>query len=470
MSYLLTVGLETHLELKTESKIFCSCKNSFSDKPNTNCCPVCLGHPGTLPTLNGEAVRLAVMAGLALNCKIEKNSKMDRKNYFYPDLPKAYQISQFDIPLCRDGFLTLSSGKRIRIERIHIEEDAGKLIHRGEDILIDYNRVGVPLIEIVTRPDIESVEEAREYVSRLQRLMRYLNISDCKMQEGSMRCDVNISVRKDFNSPLGTRTEIKNMNSVSFMTKAIEYEYKRQSELLSKGERVKRETLRFNESDSTTSPMRSKENSEDYRFLPEPDLLNVKLTDEEIESIREKIPELPHEKLERYVNTLGLNMEDSENLVKYPQVARYFEEALKMLHSPKTLSNFITGQIFSSLKTEEEKEAFNIKVSPQKLCELLKLLEEKKISTSLAKQTLEKMLLRGESCKAFLSEEDFITPDTDTLKAYCKEAVEENPKAVADFKGGKDNAIKALLGEVMKKTKGKADALEAVEIIKNIIG
>lgn len=470
MSYLLQVGLETHLELKTKSKIFCSCENSFSSLPNTHCCPVCLGHPGTLPTLNGEAVRLAVMAGLALNCKIQKNSIMDRKNYFYPDLPKAYQISQFDVPLCRDGFLTLSSGKIIRIERIHIEEDAGKLIHKDGKVYIDYNRVGVPLIEIVTHPDIESVDEAREYVQKLQRLMRYLGISDCKMQEGSMRCDVNVSVRKEPTEPLGTRTEIKNMNSVSYMTRAIEYEYKRQSELLEKGGRVKRETLRFIESDGSTQPMRSKENADDYRFLPEPDLLSLTLTHDEIEAIKAKIPELPDEKIKRYTECFGLSPEDSENLIKYPAVANYFEKAAQIFGRPKMLSNFICGQIFAFLKTEEEKESFDIPVTPENLCELLSLLEQKKISNALAKETLGKMLQSGKSCGAFLSEEDFSVLDENTLKSFCREALEENQKALADYKDGKEKALKAILGAVMKKSKGKAQAEKALKIIKEIIG
>ena len=280
MKYDLVVGLETHVELSTKTKIFCSCENDFGAEPNTHCCPVCVGHPGTLPKINRQVVNFAVKAGLATNCKINLRSKMDRKNYVYPDLAKAYQISQFEIPICKDGFVELSSGKKIRINRIHMEEDAGKLVHNGGDVYIDYNRGGVPLIEIVTEPDISSSDEAKEYVEKLQNILRYAGVSDCKMQEGSMRCDVNISVKPEGSEKFGTRTEIKNMNSITFMTKAIDYEYERQIDLVESGEEVIQQTLRYCEATNSTESMRSKEDAQDYRYFRDPDLVEIVLTEE----------------------------------------------------------------------------------------------------------------------------------------------------------------------------------------------
>ncbi|MDO5123930.1 MAG: Asp-tRNA(Asn)/Glu-tRNA(Gln) amidotransferase subunit GatB [Eubacteriales bacterium] len=470
MKYDLVCGLETHVELSSKSKIFCGCTTEFGGEPNTHCCPVCLGHPGTLPVLNREVVNLAVMAGLALNCKIQNFSKMDRKNYSYPDLPKAYQISQFDMPLCKDGFLTLSSGKRIRIERIHIEEDAGKLVHTEKGILIDCNRAGVPLIEIVTKPDISSIDEAKEYVTKLQQIMRYIGVSDCKMQEGSMRCDVNISVKPHGESVPGIRTEIKNMNSVSNMAKAMEYEYKRQCALIEKGEKVTQETLRFNDAEGTTSSMRSKEDADDYRFFPEPDLVNIVLTDAEINGIRANLPELPQSRVKRYTEELGLSTEEALHLTKYRNISDYFERALKGTQSAKLLANFIIGQIFATFKTEGEKEAFSPLTTPSQLCDLVKLLEDKKINKNLAKITLDKMLKSGNPCTEYLSDEDMSVVEESTLRAFCREAAEENTKAAQDYRNGKEKALMAILGTVMKKSKGKADGEKALEIIKEILG
>ncbi len=452
----MTAGFETHVELKTKSKIFCSCKTDFGGEPNTHCCPVCVGLPGALPSLNKAVVEYAVKAGLALNCKISNLSYMDRKNYSYPDLPKAYQISQFDVPLCYGGFVELNSGKKIGITRIHIEEDAGKLVHKDGEILIDYNRAGVPLIEIVSEPHIESVEEAKEYVEKLRLIMRYIGVSDCKMQEGSMRCDVNISVSDS--DALGTRTEIKNMNSLSFIAKAMEYESKRQIEILINGGKIIQETLGFDEKSGKTYSMRTKEDADDYRFFREPDLLPLHICDEDIEKIKEEIPELPQSKIKRYISELSLEEKDAELIVKYPKVAEFFESTLECFYAPKRAANLILGTIFAFLKSETLKEQFEISVTAENFGELLKLMEEGKLSTSKGKLTLEQMLQSGKGVEELLSNDDLKAFDDSELEAFCKNVIEQNPKIVADYKGGKDKAIMALVGAVMRDTKGKAEA------------
>ncbi|MBQ5440032.1 MAG: Asp-tRNA(Asn)/Glu-tRNA(Gln) amidotransferase subunit GatB [Clostridia bacterium] len=470
MKYEMVAGFETHIELATNTKIFCSCTTQFGGDPNTHCCPICIGLPGTLPKLNKQVVKYAIMAGLATNCEIANISKMDRKNYCYPDLPKAYQISQYDKPLCEHGYVQLSSGKKIRLTRIHIEEDAGKLIHKRGDTYIDYNRGGVPLIEIVSEPDISSVEEAKEYVERLQQIMRFIGISDCKMQEGSMRCDVNISVRPEGSTQLGTRTEIKNMNSITFIGKAMEYEFSRQVELIESGGKVEQQTLRYDDVTNTTSSMRGKEDANDYRYFRDPDLVTISVTDEEIDELRKMIPELPFEKAQRYADELGLSEKDAQNLAKYRKIAEFFEESSEGIKNPKTAANFIIGQIFRRLETENDKESFDIAINAQQLKELIKLIDDGKIKNNLAKTTLEKMLDTGKSAGEFISESDMAGMDDDTLITLCKKAVESNPKAVADFKNGKQKAIKSLVGFVMKESRGKADAALAEAKIAEIIG
>ena len=470
MQYEMVAGFETHVELATNTKIFCSCTTKFGGDPNTHCCPICIGLPGVLPKLNRAVVDYAIRAGLATNCKIANISKMDRKNYCYPDLPKAYQISQYDKPLCENGYIQLSNGRRIRLNRIHIEEDAGKLIHKKGDTYIDYNRGGVPLIEIVSEPDIRSVEEAKEYVEKLQQIMRYIGVSDCRMQEGSMRCDVNVSVRPVGSEKLGTRTEIKNMNSITFIGRAMEYEFNRQVDLIESGGEVEQQTLRYNDAENTTSPMRGKEDANDYRYFRDPDLVTISVNDEEIDAFRATIPELPFEKAERYVNELGISEKDAANLVKYRKIAEFFEEASKGVKNPKTVSNFIIGQIFRRLETEEEKESFEIKTTAAQLNELVKLIDEGKIKNNLAKSTLEKMLDTGSGVKEFVSESDMAGLDENALAELCKKAVESNPKAVEDFKKGKQKAVKSLVGFVMKESRGKADAAAAEQLIIGLIG
>lgn len=469
MNYLMTAGLETHVELSTKSKMFCSCKTEFAGEPNSRCCPVCLGLPGSLPVINKQAVELAILAGLALNCKINTLSYMDRKNYSYPDLPKAYQISQYDVPLCYDGFIKLSSGKVIRISRIHIEEDAGKLVHNKNETLIDYNRCGVPLIEIVTEPDFSSSDEVREYVQMLQHLLRYIGVSDCRMQEGSMRCDVNVSVRPADSDMLGTRTEIKNMNSVANMVKALEYEYKRQTELLEKGESITQETLRFVESDGSTSPMRSKEDARDYRFFREPDLLPLHIGEAELKRIKENLPEMPSIKLERYVKEFGLSKTDAQHLIKYRRVSEFFDEVAKLTSDAKTASKLIIGQMFSLFSTEAQKEEFSVKVTPFQLSELVALLSSGKVNSSLAKTTLDKMLLSGKGVTDFLSAEDLKGFTKAELENLCTKAIEQSPSAVADFKGGKEKALMALVGFVMRESRGKANAETAKECLEKLL-
>jgi aspartyl-tRNA(Asn)/glutamyl-tRNA(Gln) amidotransferase subunit B len=320
MKYELVCGLETHVELATKTKIFCGCTTQFGGAPNTHCCPVCTGQPGALPILNQRVVDFAIRAGLATHCTINTTTHLDRKNYCYPDLPKAYQISQFDKPLCENGYVELESGKHIRLTRIHIEEDAGKLVHERGFTYIDYNRGGVPLIEIVSEPDISSPQEAREYVEKLQLIMRYIGVSDCKMQEGSMRCDVNISLRPVGSNALGTRTEIKNMNSMSYIEKAMAYEYSRQAELLDNGEKVQQATLRYDEKTGETTVMRTKEDAQDYRYFPEPDILTVHIPQEKVEEERAALPELPLEKLRRYTNELKMPVANAKLLYKYKRV------------------------------------------------------------------------------------------------------------------------------------------------------
>lgn len=457
MKYELVSGFETHIELSTKSKLFCSCSTEFGAPPNTLCCPVCLGHPGTLPTINKQAVRLAVMAGIALNCKINLYSVMERKNYSYPDLPKAYQITQLLSPVCENGYLELSSGKRVRITRIQVEEDAGKLVHTDDAYYVDYNRCGVPLIEIVSEPDISSVEEAKEYVEKMRILMRYIGVSDCKMQEGSMRCDVNVSLKKQGDTTLGTRTEIKNMNSVSAIARAMEYEQSRQAKILDSGEKVQRETLRFDDAKGVTISMRSKEDAQDYRFFREPDLPEVVLTPEEIEDIKCSMPTLPWEKEMKYTLEWGLPYSVASQLTKYRKISEFFDKTVECSADPQLAAGFITGQIFSLFTTKGEKEEFKIRTTSRDLSALCSFVEKKKISKNFAKVTLSRMLATGKSAEDLISPEDMQGLSEEELLSICKKALKENPRAVSDYKGGKEKAVMAILGTVMRHSRGAAD-------------
>ena len=469
MSYELVAGLETHIELSTKTKIFCQCTTEFGGEPNTHCCPICMGMPGTLPKLNKKVVEYAVKAGLATNCKIRNISKMDRKNYTYPDLPKAYQISQFDKPICYEGFIKLSSGKNIRINRIHIEEDAGKLIHERGDTYIDYNRGGVPLIEIVTEPDFRSIDEVHEYLEKLRLIMKYIGVSDVKMQEGSLRCDVNISARKKGEEEFGTRTEIKNMNSLNFIAKAMEYEFGRHVDILESGGKIEQETRRYDSALNITESMRGKEDADDYRYFRDPDLVNIIVSEEEINKLKDELPQLPDEKLDIFINEYGLPKDDAELLIKYKKIAEYFEEASKDIKNKKLISNYILSQIFRRMPTDSDKEECSISLPPEYLKELISLLENKKINSSMASNALEKMLDTGKPVSEFITQKDMQGIDEDTLREICMRAVTENKDAVDSYLGGKEKAFGSIIGYIMKETKGKADPQKAGEIVREII-
>lgn len=462
--YEMVAGLETHVELSTATKIFCGCTTKFGADPNRNCCPICIGLPGTLPKLNKQVVRYAIMAGLATNCEIANIAKMDRKNYVYPDLSKAYQISQFDKPLCERGYVELSNGRKIRLTRIHIEEDAGKLVHEHGDTFVDYNRGGVPLIEIVTEPDFRSPDEITEYLEKLQLIMKYIGVSDCRMQEGSLRCDVNISVRKAGTQEFGTRTEIKNMNSFTFIQKAVDYEMNRQIDALENGEEIVQETRRYNDGENITESMRGKEDANDYRYFREPDLVTIATLDEEIEEIRKLLPELPDSRKERYIADWDIPEKDAALLTKYRKVAEYFEAACEGV-TPKTVCNLILGQIFRRLATDAEKEAFDVKTTPAQLQALVKLIDDGKLRMNLAKPALEQMLDSGKDAENFIDSQAMAGMDDAALKAICQQAVDSNPAAVKDYLNGKEKAVKALVGFVMKNTKGAANPQQAEETI-----
>lgn len=469
MSYQLVCGIETHIELATKTKIFCGCTTQFGGEPNTHCCPVCTGQPGALPVLNKRVIEYAVRAGLAVHCDINNNSHMDRKNYVYPDLPKAYQISQFDEPVCVNGYVELDSGKKIRIERIHIEEDAGKLVHDGGYTYVDYNRGGVPLIEIVSMADISTPEEAREYAEKLQLIMRNVGVSDCKMQEGSMRCDVNVSIHQP-GEPWGTRTEIKNINSLSNIVRAIDLEMERQEDIIESGEKVVQSTMRYDANSDTVYVLRTKENADDYRYFPEPDILRFYISPEKVEEIRASLPELPDAKLKRYVEDMGLPENNARLIYKYRNVTKFFDDAVGEGASPSNVLNMIIGTIYATLQTEEDKENFEIKTTPKQLAELVKLIDDKKIRANKAKDVLSKMLENGDDVKAFIKEEDLAGLSDDDLRTLCQGAIDANPKAVEDIKNGKDKAINVMFGYVMKNSRGKADVKKAEAMIREMIG
>ncbi|MGI6005211.1 MAG: Asp-tRNA(Asn)/Glu-tRNA(Gln) amidotransferase subunit GatB [Christensenellales bacterium] len=469
MKYEIVCGIETHIELATKTKIFCGCTTAFGGDPNSHCCPVCTGQPGSLPVLNKKVVEYAIRAGLAVHCKINTASHMDRKNYVYPDLPKAYQISQYDEPLCQGGYVRLDSGKRIGITRIHIEEDAGKLVHEGGYTYVDYNRGGVPLIEIVSEPDISTPEEAREYAEKLQLTMRYAGISDCKMQEGSMRCDVNVSLRETGSKELGTRTETKNINSLNFIQRAVYVEAERQADILDAGGAVVQQTLRYDEATDSVSPMREKEDSEDYRYFPDPDILRFGIDPDVIDTIRASLPELPFDKLRRYIHELELPEATARQIFRYRRVAAFFEEALSHDAGIRSAANLIVGAIYASMNTEDDKELFAVRISAAQFAALVKLLDEKKISHQMAQATLQKMLESGQSADAFIKAEDMAGVSDEDLVNLCREAIDSNAKAVSDIKSGKDKAINVLFGYIMRKTRGKADIARAEVLLRELI-
>ncbi len=466
LEYEMMIGLETHVELSTNTKIFCGCPIAFGGEPNSRCCPVCTGQPGALPMLNQAVVEYAVKAGLALHCHIHSRSQMARKHYVYPDLPKGYQISQQEKPLCYDGFMNLSDGTKIRINRIHIEEDAGKLIHKDNAIFIDYNRGGVPLIEIVTEPDFRSAKQVREYLEELRLMMKYLHVSDCKMQEGSLRCDVNLSVRPRGSEAFGTRTEIKNVNSLSFIEKAIDSEYKRQIGLLKQGETIVQQTLRYNEATNCVEPMRFKEDSDDYRYFPEPDIPEIFVSQQEVEAMKRTLPELPSEKRNRYCREWGLSRQDSEQLTKYQKIAEYFEEMVHKTAEPKLCANVMLTHLFRFLNKEEEKEGAEFPLDSHEFAVVVHLIAEGTVPNQFLKQIVDTMMTQKKSFYDLFDPSEFVVDDRETEQAVLS-VLAQNEKAVADFKQGKEKAMGALIGQVMRFTKGKADAKKVEEMIRH---
>lgn len=463
MKHETVIGLEVHAELSTASKVFCSCKNEFGGEVNTNCCPVCLGYPGALPVLNKKVVEYAVKAGLALNCEISLYSKMDRKNYFYPDLPKAYQVSQFDIPICKNGYIEIEMDgavKRIGITRIHIEEDAGKLIHgaAGEDYsLVDFNRAGVPLIEIVSEPDIRSPLEARLYLEKLKSILEYLEISDCKMQEGSLRCDANISLKPIDAKEFGIKTEIKNMNSMKALQKALEYEEERHGKILLEGGNVITETRRWDDGKSMTISMRAKSKAHDYRCFPEPDLVPIVLEKDWVEDIRKNLPELPDEKKKRFMKQYNLPEYDASVLTLTKELSMFFEKCAEGYKNPKAVSNWVMGEVLRILK-ERELDFRDIKFPPQYLRELINLIDGGLLSSGAAKQVFEEMFDTGKSPKVLVKELGLQqVSDEEAIRELVNKVLAENQKSVEDYKNGKSNALAYLVGQAMRASKGKAN-------------
>ena len=463
MTWETVIGLETHVELATRTKIFCSCTTAFGGDPNTHCCPVCTGMPGTLPVMNKAVMRFATKAGLALNCEITRYHKFDRKNYFYPDLPKAYQISQLYLPIATNGRvpITLASGEErvIRIHEMHMEEDAGKLVHDPwiDQTRADYNRCGVPLIEIVTEPDFRSAEEVIAYLEKLKSTLEYLGVSDCKMQEGSLRCDVNLSVRPAGSTELGTRTEMKNINSFKAIARAIAYETRRQIELIEEGKRVIQETRRWDENKDATFSMRSKENAQDYRYFPDPDLPPIHISDEWIAKIRSEMPEFREEKAARYQSEFGLPEYDSQILTESRHLAALFEDVATLSGNPKKAANWFMVEVLRLMK-EKGIEAEKLRFTPQHLADLLTMVDKKEVSPQNAKKVFEKVFDEDVDPVAYVEEHGLkIVEDTGLLSSTISRILDENPGPLSELLGGKEKVMGFFVGQIMKEMKGKAN-------------
>lgn len=464
-NYETIIGLEVHVQLGTDSKIFCNCSTKFGAEPNTHTCPVCLGLPGTLPVLNEKVVEYAIMAGLALNCEISGYSKFDRKNYFYPDLPKAYQISQFDLPICENGHIEVETENgvtEIGITRIHLEEDAGKLIHEGSidrasGSLVDYNRTGVPLIEIVSEPDIRIPEQAREYLIQLKKIMEYLGVSDCNMEEGSLRCDANVSIRPEGQEEFGVKTELKNMNSFKAVENGLAYEVKRQKRVLGEGEEVIQETRTWDDEAERTVSMRGKEEAHDYRYFPEPDLVPLEIDQSWVKEIEEELPELPRKRKQRFIDEYELPEYDAGVLTDTKALADLFEDGVKAFDDPKTVSNWVMGE-FLRLVKEEEIMIEDSKINGQLLGEMLQLMDEGTISNNIAKTVFKEMFKTGKAPEDIVEEKGLKQiSNEDKLEEIVDNIIDDNPEAVEDIRNGKNKAIGFLVGQVMKETKGKAN-------------
>ena len=457
------MGLEVHAELATKTKIFCSCSTKFGAEPNTQVCPICMAMPGTLPVLNEKVVEYAVKAGLATNCTISKDSKNDRKNYFYPDTPRAYQISQYDKPLCEHGYIEIEDDegnpKKIGITRIHIEDDAGKLNHNefGGGSLVDLNRAGVPLIEIVSEPDLRTAGEVDRYLKKLKSILEYIEVSDCKMQEGSFRADVNVSVRKKGETKFGTRTETKNMSSFRAITREIEYETNRQIEVLENGGKVEQETLRWDEVSGKTFSMRNKEDAQDYRYFPEPDLVAIRLSDEYIENIRKNLPEMPESRKARYMSEFKLSEKDARLLTTSKYLSNMFEDAEKICGNAKAVANWLLSDV-SRILNEKEEEPDAIPFKAEHLAKLVELIDKGTISSAIGKKVVEELFENPKDPEEIIKEKGWLQiSDEGAIKEVVDKIIANNPQSVADYKAGKDRALGFLVGQAMKETKGKAN-------------
>lgn len=471
MSFETIIGLEIHAELKTKSKIFCSCSTEFGAPPNAHTCPICLGLPGTLPVMNEEVINLAIKAGSSLNCRINNLSKMDRKNYFYPDLPKAYQISQYDLPVCSGGYVEIESEgitKKIRLNRIHVEEDAGKLVHLETEpySLIDYNRVGVPLVEIVSEPDLRSVDDAVLFLRTLKSILEYEGISDCRMEQGSLRCDANISIRKTGAQELTTKVEIKNIGSFRELQKALEKEEKRQRELYTYGEDYKiiQETRRWDSGKGRCVPMRSKEDAHDYRYFPDPDLLPVYVSEGKVNEIKESLTELPKDKYKRFVSEYKIGEKEAGILIDDILLSSYFEKAVSLGGNPKAILNWILGDLLKLLKGKEDIDS--IPVPADELIKLISLINDGKVSSTQAKEVFEFMFNEGKSAEDVIKEKGFTQISTgDEIEKIISQVLFDNDKSVQDYKSGKKQAFGFLMGQVMKASKGKVNPAAAKNIL-----
>ena len=452
------VGLEVHAELKTATKVFCSCKNSFGDEPNTNCCPICVGLPGALPIINKRAVELTIRAGLCFGSQINDLAVMERKNYFYPDLAKAYQISQLVRPICIGGGITLESGKFIRLNRIHLEEDAGKLIHKNSTIgtYVDYNRGGVPLIEIVTEPDITSSEEAVEFLTKLKSALMYADIANCKMEQGGMRCDVNLSIKTTGSDKLGTRTEMKNLNSFKSVRRAIAYESKRQIEEIEKGNKIKQQTRKWDDNKGKTSSMRSKEESQDYRYFPDPDILSIEISRENVDKIRKEIPPLAHERQERYIKEFKLPAYDSKLLTEDKDLSDFFEKCITLLNKPKQISNWILTELFKVIKENPGKDIGSI-ISPADLVEIVNIVEKKEVSRPNGKLLFEKICNGEKGARTLADKLQMLEGLSDSdINALIDDIIIKNKSALEDYKATPEKVTNFFIGQLMRESKGRA--------------
>lgn len=476
MNYITVCGLEVHTELATKTKIFCNCTTEFGGEPNTHVCEICSGMPGTLPVVNKKVVEFAVRTGLALNCEITQYNKFDRKNYFYPDLPKAYQISQLYLPICRNGWVEINDSinggkKKVRIHEIHMEEDAGKLVHDEwtDSTLVNYNRCGVPLLEIVSEPDIASADEAVEYVEKLRAILQFCGVSDCKMQEGSLRADVNVSVMEKGATEFGTRTEMKNINSFKAIHNAVEAEAERQIELIEDGEKVVQETRRWDDSKGTSYAMRSKEDAQDYKYFPEPDLPPIELSDEYVQNIKDTLPELPEAKKARYISEYCLSEYDANMICSDKNYAKLFDTTVEITKNPKDSAHWIMGDLMK-LMNDSQTLPENMAFRAESLGETINLLNNNKISRDSAKKVLKAVFEKDVIPADYVKENNMeMVSDTGAIKAIVEEIVANNPKAVAEYKEGKEKSFNFLIGQSMRALKGKAPASEVTKLLKDIL-